>query len=546
MCWEVAVVTFEVYWSILMKRWHSVCMCLILVGGGALLVSLMIPPTYRSTALIQVAVHSSGNQSDINDLLASNQLVQTEAQLAISDPILQEVAKNHPELTLWQLENMTSSEPSLNTQLFELHVQDNDAKQAATLTNELATIFIAQQEKTQQQEDQNEQNQLQQEIDADQKQMDVVKNRLAGVSGSTYDNLEQQLTMLQQHNSQWQLALTQLELDEAQYGKFLLIVQPARPETNSVQPLVWLNTGVGCGVGFLLGLLLILVLEKVDQRVRSTTVIRQIVDWPVLSIVWRSREPDHFCNPGVQNINMDAYHMLRSRIDFAEVAAPLRYLLVTSALPREGKSTVAANLAFCMAIAGKNTLLIDGDFRRPVLHDKFALAPDKLGLSNALLACCLSEFQSSLLHKYQTSVDAKDISLEHYMHRVGVPHLRVMPSGPLPPDPSELFNASAVQRFFHALERSGADVVIFDASSVLETLDVALLASKVDGTIIVVDPKRLCKPQLYQVQVNLTQVGAHVVGYVMNKQRRYQRQMLASHDYHAHSVEPIWQPELEN
>lgn len=155
---------FREYWSILIKRWYLVLICLILVGSSVLLVSLMIPPIYRSTTIIQVVIHSGGNQSDINELLASNQLVQTESQLATSDPILQDVVVHHPQITVSQLENMVSSEPKLNTQLFELHVQDGDARQAANLTNEIAKAFIEHQEKARQQEDMADQQQLQQEI----------------------------------------------------------------------------------------------------------------------------------------------------------------------------------------------------------------------------------------------------------------------------------------------------------------------------------------------------------------------------------------------
>lgn len=539
------MVTFGDYWSILIKRWHIVFMCLILVGGGVLLVSLIIPPTYRSTALIQVAIHSGDNQSDINELLASNQLVQTEAQLATSDPILQVVISHHPELTLWQLENMVSSEPKLNTQLFELHVQGSDASWASLLTNEIAMTFIGHQEQVQQQEDQDEQRQLQQEINTNQKQMDEAKSQLATTNGSAHDSFEQQLTVLQQHNNQWQSALAQLELAEAQSSNFLLIVQSARPETDPVQPLILLNTVVGCGVGLLLGLLFVLVIEKVDQRVGSTTIIRQIVDWPVLSTVWNLPELDHIRTSGARSINTDAYHMLRLRIGFAATARPLRYLLVTSALPYEGKSTIASNLAVCMALAGKNTLLIDGDLRRPVLHEKFGLTADKLGLSNAILACRLPGFQPSLLGTYQAIVDLKASSLEHYMHKVGVPHLRVMPSGPLPPDPSELLDSGAMQRFFDALGHCGAEVVIWDTSSALGMPDASMLSSKVDGTIVVVDPKRVCKQQLSQVQANLAQAGAYVVGYVMNKQRHHRGQIPASYYHRYYAGESVAQEEAE-
>ena len=537
--------TFEAYWSILIKRWYIIPLCLVLVGGGALLVSLIIPPTYRSTALIQVEIHSGDNQSDINELLASNQLVQTESQLATSDPILQEVASHHPEMTMRQLENMASSEPKLNTQLFALHVQAGNAKEAAKLTNELATTFIAHQDKVQRQADQDEKQQLQQEINVSQKQIDGIKKQLSTAYGSTLDDLDRQLAILQQHNNQWQSALTQLELVEVQSNNFLLLVQAARPETTPVQPMVLLNTGAGCGVGCLLGLFLVVVIEKGDQRVCSASVIRQIVDWPVLSVVWSVPEPDDIHHFGMQSINVDAYQLLRSYIGFAGAARPLRYLLVTSTLPYEGKSTIAANLAVCMAMAGKNTLLIDGDLRRPVLHDKFCLAADKLGLSNAVLACRLPEFQSSLPGKYPPKVDTKMLSLEPYMHKVGIPHLRVMPSGPLPPDPSGLLSSRAMQRLFHVLEKSEAEIVIFDASSLLEISDAMILSSKVDGTVIVIDPKRVYKQQLYQIQSDLAQAGAHVVGYVVNKQRRYRRQIPASYYHDYHSAKPIRQAVLE-
>jgi Mrp family chromosome partitioning ATPase len=131
------------------------------------------------------------------------------------------------------------------------------------------------------------------------------------------------------------------------------------------------------------------------------------------------------------------------------------------------------------------------------------------------------------------------------MYMVGIPHLRVMPSGPLPPDPSELFASRAMQRFFQALSRSGAEVIIFDASSLLELSDALTLSSKVDGTIMVIDPKRVYKQQLKQVQVNLTQAGAHVVGYVMNKQHRYSRLVSPSFPNHYRSVEQTHTTALE-
>jgi non-specific protein-tyrosine kinase len=214
---------------------------------------------------------------------------------------------------------------------------------------------------------------------------------------------------------------------------------------------------------------------------------------------------------------------LRSNIGFAEVDKPLRFLMVTSTFAKEGKSTVAANLALMMAHAGKSTLLIDADLRHPTLHEQFGLAPDKQGLSNAILTCSVSlpvftplQFQSLLSPVKNVGV----VPLHNFIHAVGIPNLGVMPSGPLPPNPSELLSSKAMQRFFSSLKSCGAEVIIFDTVSLLGLADACELASKVDGTIVVVDTLRSRKTGLLQAKTMLSTAGAHVIGCVLNQQPR--------------------------
>lgn len=516
--------TFPQYWSIFLKRWYLVLACLMLVGAAALVVSLLIPPVYRSTAIIQVTVHSGNNQSDINELLASNQLVQTEAQLATSTPVMQSVVIHHPDLTLTQLERMVSVSPKLNTQLFDVSVLDNDVFRAATLANEVAQTFIQQQEHRREQENKASQQQLQQEIATTRQQIVDTQRQLAtlqaeGVKKERMESVTEQINTFKSHDDQWQSALAQLELSEAEENNFLLLAQPAQPMPDPVEPKLLLNTGAGLGVGLLLGFLFILLLDHMDQRVYTPEMVQQMLDRPILSSIWKVSEEERVINPADNSANVEAYRMLRSSIGFAGVDKALRYLLVTSALPREGKSTIAANLAIYMALAGKKTLLVDADLRSPTLHEEFGLEADRAGLSNAILACGLPEYPATLLGHAPRIVDANDISLDKYIHSVGIANLRVIPSGPLPPNPSELLDSKAMQRFFQALESCDAETVIFDASSLLGLSDATVLSTKVDGTIIVVDPTRAQKPQLLQARSRLSQAGSHVVGCVLNKQR---------------------------
>lgn len=518
--------TFGQYWMMFVRRWPLVLLCLLLMSVGALVVSLFMAPVYRSAVLLQVAIHSGNNQSDINDLLASNQLVQTESQLAVSDPIVQEVASHYAGLTAAQLSKMVSSSVKLNTQLFELTVMDTDAHRAARLANDLARTFISHQERARQQENQASQQQLQQEITATLRQIDVVKGQRASAAAKgQIDNSAEQLTTLEQHYNQWQSALAQLELSEAQRSGFLLIVQPAQVASAPVQPDIALNTAAGSIVGLLFGFSLILLLAHVDQHVHSSEELQQLLSWPVLALTYLERIDEALIYPAGNTANGEAYRILRSSIGFAGVDKPLRYLMVTSALPQEGKTTVAANLAIFMALAGKRTLLIDADLLCPTLHEKFALPADKPGLSNAILACSMPDFQAQPQRVFHSVVDPRSISLDVYIHPAGIPNLRVMSSGPLPPNPAELLESRAMHRFFQALDSCDAEVIIFDTSPLLGFSASVVLSAKVDGTIVVADLNRVCKPQLHQMRSRFLQAGSRVIGCVVNKYPRHASQL---------------------
>src|SRR6266516_5781513 len=113
--------TLEQYWTVLLKQWKLIVICFVIVGIGAFTESKLMKPLYQSTALVQVVIRSSNNnQSVYNDLMASDQLVQTEATLATSDPVVREVASHYPDLTATQLKSELSSSTKPNTQLFQI------------------------------------------------------------------------------------------------------------------------------------------------------------------------------------------------------------------------------------------------------------------------------------------------------------------------------------------------------------------------------------------------------------------------------------------
>jgi non-specific protein-tyrosine kinase len=516
----------------LLKHWKVIVICIATLGMGAYIGSKLMTPIYQSTVFIQIAIGSGGNQIDYNSLLASDQLVQTEAVLATSSTVLKEVASHYPGLSAQQLTKEVTASPTVNTQLFEIDIRDSNAERAANLANDIATTLIKQQTQLTQQGSTKTLQQLQLDLQQTQQQINSVTNQIDALQGvvgkqTQIATLDVQLYTLQQHYGQVQTALVQLELTQSQNGNFLLIVQSAQPALAPVQPNILLNTGAGLLAGFLLGISLALIFEQLDTRVRTQDVLSQILGCPVLTTIVHEQK-NEVVNPMGNNPNVEAYRILRTNIGFSAIDKPLRIILITSAVSGEGKSVVAANLAIFMAKAGKNTLLVDTDLHRPSQHNQFGLLPNQNGLSNAIVALNMMTTTNSFSHHQfalttsmrQSQMSLTNFSLEPFMHSVSMPNLRVMPSGPLPPNPSEFLDSKAMQHLWTSLNDCGADVVIIDAPPLLGGSDASILASKVDGVLVVVDITSATRGNLERMKIVLKQTGANVLGAVINKQRR--------------------------
>lgn len=544
----------EKFLAILVKRWWLVLLCSLTVGAGAYIGSRLITPLYQSTALIQIAIRSSNNQGDYyTSLLASEQLVQTEATLATSGPVLREVASHYPDLTAEQLSREVTATPKLNTQLFEIDVLDSNPRRAAALANGVAKVLIEQQTQGVQQDSNQVEQQIQHDLNITQQQIEQLTTQIATLQATGGNSvqvavLQARLNSLQQHYTQWQIVLAQIELTKAQSGKsndFLRVVQAAQPVLNPVQPNKLMNTGLGLLLGLLLGMLLAVLFEQLDTRVRTPEAIAELLGWPVLASIWhaRSAKKEDVFNPEGADIYVESYRILRTSLGFSAIDKPLHTLMVTSALPHEGKSVISANLAIFLAKAGKSTLLIDADLRQPAQSDLFDLSPDALGLSNVILAMSIpnADKSSTVMTAFspdsavpQVSIPDAGASLEPYIHSVNMPNLWVMPSGPLPPNPPELLDSKAMRSLLSVIARSEFEIVICDAPPYIALSDASILSGKVDGTLIVIDVTCANQGSLKQMKSLLMQAGIRVIGCVVNKRHRKRKDTsYLSHDNEA-------------
>jgi capsular exopolysaccharide synthesis family protein len=190
----------------------------------------------------------------------------------------------------------------------------------------------------------------------------------------------------------------------------------------------------------------------------------------------------------------DIYRTLRTNLEFSSIDDPFHTLLVTSVGPGEGKSTTLANLAVVMADGEKKVILVDADLRRPSQHQLFGLGNER-GLTSMFV-------EEQALHIPPLQATA-------------VSNLTVLTSGPLPPIPSQLLGSRRMREVISLLCEQ-ADVVLFDAPPVIAVADATLLASQVDGVLLVVRANSTKRDQLRAAKDRLERVNARLLGAALN------------------------------
>ncbi len=189
----------------------------------------------------------------------------------------------------------------------------------------------------------------------------------------------------------------------------------------------------------------------------------------------------------------ESYRELRTNLQFLTLDKTLRSVVVTSASPREGKTLTVANLAITMAQAGKKVIAIDSDLRRPTLCEIFGVH-ERQGL---------------------TTVISGAASLDHALVNTRTRGLRLLPSGPMPPNPAELLASDRMKSVMAALEER-ADTVIYDSPPVGAVTDAAVLASVCDGVLLVVAAGKVSYKQAQRAKELLANVKANLLGVVLD------------------------------
>jgi non-specific protein-tyrosine kinase len=481
-------------------------------------------PLYRSAATIWIS--ESRTLNEYANILASERLAQTYAQLMLQKPVFEGVIQELGlDISATALKNNVSVAVVEDTQLLLIQVVDTDPVRGAQIANTIGVVFsrINQEFQTSRYSD-SKATLSEQLAQADQQIQDAKKKRadLEASLGRTINedgsisfvvSLEQQreldridsnLTLFQQIYTNLLQSLEAVRLAEAQGVSTVTLVEQADPAPRPFRPNVVQDTMLAVIVGLLVGVGLAFLIEALDDTVKGPADITRSFGLSVLGYVGNIPDDSNLITSiEPRSPISEAFRALRTNIQYASVDHPIHRLLITSPTPQDGKSTVVANLGVVISQSGRKVTLVDADMRRPSLHRKLKMA-NRLGLSDL--------FVQEKIHLDGSSRDTR------------VPGMSVITSGGLPPNPSELIGSEKMIQVLEEI-RTEADFVIVDTPPVMAVTDAAALAPRMDGVIIVVRPGATKLAQTRHTIETLQRGGANILGVVLNdidhKRSRY-------------------------
>jgi tyrosine-protein kinase len=283
------------------------------------------------------------------------------------------------------------------------------------------------------------------------------------------------------------------------------LVQPATTPSSPSSPKP-MKSGVLAGIfGLLLGLALALLLERLDTRIRDTSDVEEILQRPVLGAIPRSRalSRNKLAADALSGPDAEAFRMLRASLRYFNIDSDIKSVLITSAEPGDGKSTVALHLAFAAADAGTKTLLIEADLRRPTLARALRL-PSAPGLTNVLTGS--ATLRSAMKTLRMPSRGKRE---------TGPRTLDVVLSGPIPPNPTDLLESERLRQVVREAEAQ-YDLVIIDTPPTSVVSDAIPLVSQTSGVLVVVRSDKTNREGLRQLHDQLANLDARLLGVVLN------------------------------
>jgi capsular exopolysaccharide synthesis family protein len=499
------------YLAIARKWWWLMLMSTLLAAGAGYFFSQRQTPVYQATTTLMVGQSIQSTDLTSADMLLSERLASTYADVARRQPVLQAVVD---ELSLRDsFENLRSRvtvSPVRDTQLLEITVQASSREEARVTADEVARQLILLSPTTMEDREMSENqrvarerlNSLQAKIEAGQARLTELEAAMdEPLSTQQAKEIQDEVNTLEGLIANWESNHTELLvfIQSGRSPNYLTVVEPAQAGSSPIRPRTRQDTLLAGVVGLLLALGVIFLVEYLDDTLKSPDDMLQQLGVVALGTVGQING-----KPGRDKLVArqepfspvsEAYRMIRSNLQFMAVDRPLKAIMVTSPLSSEGKSVTVANLGVVMAQAGLKTIIVDTDLRRPMQHQLFHL-PNQTGVTE-------------LLRK-------PELEINGHLLDTGVENLKLLTSGEIPPNPSELLGSRRMDQLLRRLTEL-ADVVLFDSPPVLAVADATVLSKRVDGLVLVAEAGQTRLAAARQAIINLQQAGANVLGGVLNR-----------------------------
>ena len=489
-----------------MRAWIPlVVACVVLAGAAAFIGSSLLPKTYEARARLIVGQSLAAANPDYNQLLVSQRLSTTYATIATTRPILEAViAELGLDVTADELGKHVRADAPLDSTILTITVDDEDADQAAAIANALGRQMISASPALQGRAAEF-QTFVDQELTATRSQIETSQARVEALLAVTDRTAAEDAELAAQQSQLVSLRSTYATLLSYASGSaasLLTMVEPAVAPAAPVSPRPLFNMVLAAMLGLLVAVGIAFLAERLNDTMRDTDAVSEATGLSTLGTISRMRtdrdrsEIYHLATllyP--RSDTAEAYRALRTNVEFASVDAPVQTLLVTSAGAAEGKTVTAANLAVVFAQGGRRVLLVDADLRKPGIHQLFSL-DNQQGLT-------------TLLRSDEPALDALTQATEQ-------PDLRILATGPLPPNPAELLGSQRMRTTLERL-RGSADLIILDSPPLQAVTDAAILSSLVDGTLLVIDAGRSHRRTVRPALEALERAGARVLGAVLNR-----------------------------
>lgn len=488
------------------RRWWWLALAAVIVAAiASYFATSATPKTYLSRTTLFVGSIQSEANPNLVAFDAARTLTQVYADLATREPVLQKTL-DALKLTDWRwewLRDRVTTRTDQGAPVIEISVVDDDPLRAKVFADEIARQVILQGPEgpgiAEREFVQNQIVSLRTKItDAEAEIRRLDDDISTATSRRQIEEIRNRQGALQTQISGWQTTYANL-LALNQGSNSIRVLEPAATPTEPIGPRMLQNIVLASLIGLGLALAAIVLFELIDDTIKTTEDARKSLGLPVLGSVARfgsGEYTDRLVTAAPEHARIaEAYRVLRTNLQFSGVGKSLHTVMVTSSKPKEGKSTTAANLAAVIAQSGKRVILVDADLRRPVQHLIYEL-DNQEGVTTAFLD--------------------EGVQMERLLKPVTTGSLSVLTSGPIPHNPAELLDSQRMVEILNELKRK-ADYVVIDSPPMLSVADATILASRVDGVLLVVDAGFTRRGVAKRTKEALQGIGANVVGVVVNR-----------------------------